>query len=343
MSTGIQWTEKTWNPVTGCTRVSAGCDNCYAFDTHDRRRYLPQKRAAERQGYASIEEARGAETEALPPILPFKARQYDVPFSEVQLLPDRLEDPLRWRKPAHVFVDSMGDLFHEDVPDAYLDRVFAVMALAPQHTFQVLTKRPERMREYLSRENRASFRISDEAFRMRVRAEATSWPLPNVWLGTSVEDQAAADERIPHLLQTPAAVRFLSCEPLLGPLRLPECTGYANCPLDSVDGHSDHPFGGIDWVIVGGESGPRARPCDVGWIRDIVEQCQAAGVPYFVKQLGSKPLAIDTELWERDGRSWETMQPTGARVPMKLKHGHGGDPAEWPEDLRVREWPEVTA
>jgi protein gp37 len=254
----IQWTDDTWNPTTGCTRVSAGCDHCYAFLSHDRRH---------------IAWKRGWET---------APAQYHLPFSRVQLLEDRLYgklSPLRKRQPRRYFVDSMSDLFHEDVPDDYLRRVFEVMRQARRHTFQILTKRPERMRDW-------------------TRAHQPE-PLPNVWLGTSVEDQAAADTRIPLLLDTPAAVRFLSCEPLLGPVDL------------------DPWLSGLDWIILGGESGPHARAMATEWLDFLIAQCrQAPDIAVFVKQLGS--------VWKN---------ANGA------KHGHGGDPDEWPADLRIREFP----
>lgn len=337
----IEWTDTVWNPVTGCTRVSAGCDHCYAFELHDKR-YKANRDAARDWGTENIVEkyddsalltfARDAK------VLPLPA-QYDVPFSRVQLLPERLDEPLHWRKPRRVFVNSMGDLFHPDVPDEYIHRVFAVMALTPQHTYQILTKRPERMRAYMGR-TAAHDGVSTEAriglalLDMPVRPNRWTWPLPNVWLGVSVEDQAAADERIPHLLATPAAVRFLSCEPLLGRvvLTLLDCWRAA----DGLDGESweQEPvlpghMRGLDWVIVGGESGAHARPCNIDWIRDIVGQCRAAEVPVFVKQLGGRPV------------SWYAENSNEAEFahPIKLKSRHGSDPSEWPEDLRIREMP----
>jgi protein gp37 len=261
-----------------------------------------------------------------------------------------------------VFVDSMSDLFHEDVPDAYIDRVFAVMALAPRHTFQVLTKRPERMRDYLSRT-----RGSDGVI-CRVNAAAreipkgqwwhgdhTSWPWPNVWLGVSAENQEQADKRIPELLQTPAAVRFISAEPLLGPLVVSDVSRRS----DAVQQLGRRPLDGIDWVIVGGESGPGARPCNVAWVRSIVRQGHAFRVPVFVKQLGAQ--ILDRNDAEFDG-SCATAWPEaieqrdavqhnphgfreewqGADVRIHLRDRKGGDMAEWPEDLRVRQFPEAS-
>lgn len=318
MTTKIEWSEMVWNPVVGCTKVSQGCKHCYAKDLHDKRHkaYLAGK--------------------AMP-------QQYAEPFERVQLMPERLEVPLHWKKPRTVFVNSVSDLFHEDVPFEFIDKVFAVMALTPQHTYQVLTKRPERMRDYMTTPERAEeigYRAYDvweesglaangDVASALIRGgaacalqEASSpWPLLNVWMGVSVEDQAAADQRIPVLLETPAAVRFLSCEPLLGPVAL----GTPNNWLDA--------FGGIDWVIVGGESGSGARPCNVAWIRSIVEQCKAAGTACFVKQLGT-------------GYVHDSEYPRGNGLPefsmsaySKRKNRKGGDPADWPSDIRVREMP----
>jgi len=211
MSTNIGWTNETWNPVTGCSKVSAGCKNCYA---------------------EAITERFGTQK-----------------FTDVTLHPDRIDRPLHWRKPRLVFVNSMSDLFHKDVPRSFQCRVFQTMKYAPQHTFQILTKRPERMRDDL---------------------RAVTRPLPNVWLGVSCEDQATADERIPLLLQTPAAVRFVSCEPLLGSIDL----------ATRIPRHARF----LDWVIVGGESGPNRREMDLDHLLSIVDQCKAEGVPCFVKQ-----------------------------------------------------------
>lgn len=276
--TGIQWTDAVWNPVTGCTKVSPGCKHCYA------------EAVAERfwaKQYPPVSETRHPEVEP-------RARE----FTDVWTHPDRLDEPLHWRKPRRVFVNSMSDLFHEDVPWEFIAHVFDVMEKAKQHTFQVLTKRPERMRDFVTI-------IGSEAGRK-------SAP-PNVWLGVSVENQETADERIPLLLQTPA-VRFLSCEPLLEPINL-GLLRYCH-----KDGHETLGNPPIDWVIVGGESGPGARPMDLAWARSIVEQCRAANVPCFVKQLGSCP----------------TDSHYG---PFRPRDRKGGDIEEFPADLRVREWP----
>lgn len=232
----IEWTDATWNPVTGCTKVSPGCDNCYAETFAER--------------------FRGA------------ADHYFENGFDLQLRPDKLDQPLRWRRPRRIFVNSMSDLFHKDIPEAHIARVFAVMAATPRHTFQILTKRHARMASLLSS---ADFRdaVAMALFDVpRPRPNAFTWPLPNVWLGVSVEDQKWADIRIPALQETPAAVRMLSCEPLLG-------------PLDSLD------LDGIGWVIVGGESGHGARPMEPRWARGIRDACIAASVPFFFKQWGN--------------------------------------------------------
>jgi protein gp37 len=278
--TKIEWTEKTWNPVTGCTKVSPGCDHCYA------------------EGIAR----RFAGSKAFP-------NGFDV-----TLHPERLDAPLRWRKPARVFVNSMSDLFHDAVPDKFIAEVFAVMAIAQRHTFQVLTKRHGRMRSLLS--SSAFFELVAEAVRVRGEVythEFPGWPLPNVWLGVSAEDQKRADLRVPALLATPAAVRFLSCEPLLGPVDLGQPNDFSPAQ--------------IDWVIVGGESGPGARPMHLDWARDIVEDCAEAGVACFVKQLGSA--------WARD---WYVGGEAVSRRDPK-----GGDMTTWPAELQVREYPTAVA
>ena len=380
--TAIQWTDETWNPVTGCTRVSAGCDHCYASTLHNSRYRSNLKKAlgyhredVERLGLdagAELRELRSfrsatpekpkAEWDTFPETyrdaeksLPFP-QQYDTPFAVVQTWEHKLREPLTWRKPAKVFTCSMGDLFHEGVPFEFIDKVFAVMALTPQHTFQVLTKRPERAREYLTTDNRVDA-IGEAMEAMTGRPVSgdppddsfdylDDLPLPNVWLGTSVEDQAAADERIPVLLDTPAAVRFLSCEPLLEDVKLPpyipfvEGQGYR-----AARGAMARPTGDpkVDWVIVGGESGPKARTSDVGWIRGIRDQCQEAGVPVFVKQLGSRPYSIGVGDHGDDGPKGTYYDVKADKTLLMMRHNHGGDWDEWPEDLRVREFPSPPA
>ncbi|MCC7082193.1 MAG: phage Gp37/Gp68 family protein [Burkholderiales bacterium] len=315
----IQWTDATWNPTTGCSKVKSGCKNCYAL-----------------REWARLSAPR------TPPNV-YTGRK----FTDVRTHDDRLDQPLRWTKPRRVFVNSMSDLFHKKVPDEFIDRVFAVMAQAHQHTYQVLTKRAERMREYLTRRASAvegtlvGMRIMDA--RLRRKHLQFMWPLPNVWLGVSVEDQATADERIPLLLRTPAAVRFVSYEPAIGRVDFCETFGmWWNSTMrafESSGAQFNRPNGrrGIDWVIVGGESGPKARACDLAWIRSTVQQCKAAGVPCFVKQAGARPI-LDCPPGEENEPQ---MRPDGsARYwTIAMKDRKGGDMAEWPEDLRVREFP----
>ena len=328
----IQWTEKTWNPISGCSRKSTGCENCYAETMTKRLEAMGLEK------YTGLLNAQGR-------------------FNGVVKLDEHaLLEPLRRKKPTTYFVNSMSDLFHESIPDEWIDKIFAVMALCPQHTFQVLTKRADRMRAYFSdvqnieiddyREHApfapAVSRVMWSLLRIAGAQLLTAlvqagtlveveenvlwvdrWPLPNVWLGVSVENQQAADERIPHLLDTPAAIRFLSCEPLLGTIEFSNVTNR----IDAVRRLGLSAFDGIDWVIVGGESGANARPCDVEWIRSIVEQCKAANVPVFVKQLGAF-------IGYREDYQ-------GALVRIKTVNRKGGHPAEWPEDLRVREMPTI--
>jgi protein gp37 len=273
---------------------------------------------------------------------------------------------LSWKKPRTVFVNSMSDLFHEDVPDEFIDRVFAVMALCPQHTFIVLTKRPERMLAWnrdIGGTTRRDWVFAAAGFLLNLsRLRFPDWPLSNVWLGVSVEDQATAALRIPLLLQTPAAVRVVSAEPLLGPVDLTNLNLLGHS-LDALLGEwcaksttclvSDKGDGAIDWLIVGGESGPKARPCDVAWIRSLVQQAKAAGTACFVKQLGANVTdrndagfegdtpggwPMDTSVEDVDlSRHWQ-----GDPVRVRLRDHKGGDPSEWAEDLRVREWPAVS-
>lgn len=283
MTTGIEWTDRVWNPVSGCTKISQGCRNCYAFTLHDMRHR------------AFIEGKK----------LPV---QYAKPFSEIQLFENRLKQPLSWRKPQKVFVNSMSDLFHEEVPDDFIDKVFAVMALSPKQTFQILTKRPNRMSKYLNTPDRDEIigwiahefyeklggdykHISSLITRpgtisnISLQEHPDAWPLPNVWLGVSVENQQAAEERIPYLLETPAAVRFLSCEPLLGEVDL-TFTTQAVHPMN--EGYGFAAIEGVDWVIVGGESGSNARQMDEGWVLYLRDQCEEYGVPFFFKQWGGR-------------------------------------------------------
>ena len=266
----IEWTEQTWNPLVGCSIVSPGCTNCYAMKMAVRLEAMGRQ---EYRGKTKVVNGNGVWT------------------GEVGLVESRLIEPLLRKKPTMYFVNSMSDLFHEFVPDEWIDRIFAVMALTPQHTYQVLTKRAERMRRYMDAltahcadsEDGLSetLRHIGELAGVDWRSGSDRWPLPNVWLGVSTERQEEADERIPHLLQTPAAVRFISAEPLLGPIKL----GFeSHGPI----GWTNRDFiAHLDWVIVGGESGPGARPMHPQWARDLRDQCKAAGVPFFFKQHGA--------------------------------------------------------
>lgn len=230
MASKIEWTDVTWNPITGCSPVSPGCKNCYAERM--------AKRLVGRFGYPA-----------------------DDPF-RVTLHEDKLDEPLRWRKPRKVFVCSMGDLFHEDVPDEWLAAIWHTMSTSPWHIFLVLTKRPERMYRWVAG------RIADGT---TWREGLTRCPLSNVWLGVSAETQKRADERIPVLLDTPAAKRFVSVEPMLGPVDLRQVFS-KRAP-------------GLDWVICGGETGPGYRPMQYGWAFDLRLQCANANVPFFFKKM----------------------------------------------------------
>lgn len=320
----IEWTEATWNPLAGCTEISPGCQNCYA--------------AVMAHRLAAMGQAKYAGT----------TRKLDngkvVWTGKIGLDADVLAIPLKRKKPTMYFVNSMSDLFHENVPDDYIDKVFGVMAKTYWHTFQVLTKRAERMASYLNAKGVRS--------RILSAAQQFTWPgwamddvtrndkgwephLHNVWLGVSVEDQQRADERIPHLLKTPAAVRFLSCEPLLGEIDLPLCFHSSDDP-NQFDHSKCAPM--VNWVIVGGESGHGARTCHLDHVRSIVRQCKAAGVPVFVKQIGAH--VEESGIALKDTPSGKYLQP--AKRTLKLVDSKGGDMEEWPEWARVRQMPATT-
>lgn len=282
----IEWTDATWNPITGCTLVDHGCDNCYAAQlAATRLKHHPSRAGLTRKNAAGVAKFTG-----------------EVRFNE-----QWLDQPLRWTRPRRFFVCAHGDLFHESVPDAWIDHIFAVMALAPQHTFQVLTKRPERARRYMaallseydqmvgwSVRFRDAARKSGALLGDMTALRGTTWPLSNAWIGTSISDQASADARIPELLACPAAIRFVSAEPLLGPvnLRRLRIAPDHHTMIDALDGYAiaDKPGSVqhtmLDWVICGGESGPGARPMHPDWARSLRDQCVAAGVPFFFKQWG---------------------------------------------------------
>lgn len=299
----IEWTEKTWNPIVGCSIVSPGCTNCYAMKQAAR----IEKMNPDLAHYRGLTQ-------------PSKAGP--VWTGKIALSERALLEPLRRRTPTTWFVNSMGDLFHEDAPDEWIDRVFRVINMTPHHTYQILTKRARRMRQYMADQER----VIQVAFEGRAE-----WPPRNAWLGVSAEDQKRADERIPDLLATPAAVRFVSAEPLLGQINFEqiELRRFGELPNEQSRRLGDYvrPLTGcfkdsvtLDWIIVGGESGPNARPMQIPWARSILGQCRAAGVACFVKQLGTEPI------WE-DGAF------------LNLRHGKGADMSEWPSDLRVQEFP----
>jgi protein gp37 len=330
--TSIQWTDFSINPLrarnkaTGkvghfCEKISPGCGHCYASNWNEKRMgtglpFLPAHRGA----------------------------------IEVFLDESKLQEVLRRKKPTRYFWCDMTDMFFELYPDEWLDRCFATMALTPQHTHQVLTKRPERMLAYLEK---AVGRIADTAIAMRraggdrgpvvplpyITPGAAWWPLPNVWLGVSVESPAYL-WRVEKLLACPAAIRFLSLEPLLADINLRRIPH--SKPGRFIDVYAPCPR--VDWVIAGGESGPNARSCNLAWLRSLRDQCAAAGVPFFLKQLGSSP-------FEETGGSFHHEQP-GLKITMaeyqyradfNLRDSHGGDESEWPADLQnCRAFPEAS-
>ena len=263
---GIVWTDQTWSPVTGCSKVSVGCKNCYA--------------------------EREVETRwSKNPKSVFFGRK----FTDVQTHYEKLEEPLRWKKGRRIFVCPRGDLFHEAVQDSFIDKVFAVMALCPQHIFQVLTKRPARMLNYLTGPDVVDRWCSiakglPELARRKKIIDPMAWgsSLRNVWIGVSVENQPAAAERIPLLLKTPAAVRWVSVEPMLGAVDLTRiehpCYNILTDVLSGCDSRAPCDSGTLDWVVCGGESGSNARPMHPDWVRSLRDQCAAGGVPFLFKQ-----------------------------------------------------------
>lgn len=296
-----------------CERVSDGCSNCYAESNNHR--CLPSNGTG----------------------LPYDRRSRDLvePFVDEKIL----AEPLKWRTPKRIFVENQSDLFGEWVPDEMIDQVFAVMALCPQHVWQVLTKRPKRMAKYYAKPQGFGFTWREGYIQNAIYAinkaqhfALTRWPLPNLWLGVSVEDQKTADERIPALLQTPAAVRFVSYEPALAAVDL---APYLQPMWNTVTGAQPGPW--LDWMIVGGESGPGARPFDIQWARNTVQQCRDAEVSCFVKQLGSWPFDSGLRL--------PLDKPLG--IPqiesrVKFKSRKGADWSEWADDLKVRQFPNAS-
>jgi len=311
VSTNIEWTDETWNPIVGCSKVSPGCDNCYAVGTVHR-------------GLA--EQHRG---------LTVRAEGATDWTGEVRVVESMMDRPLRWTKPRRIFVNSLSDLFHPDVSDETIARIFAVMALAPQHTFQVLTKRPQRMADMLS--TRLFWKVvashcADD------QTASLSWPyrtaianhqgLPNVWLGVSIESDRYAF-RADHLRRTPAAVRWISAEPLLG-------------PLPSLD------LTGIDWLVVGGESGPKARPMHPQWVRDLRDECTDICCP----ECGETWPYDDAEIPCSHCRGSGAEDPTaflfkqGGSVLAKewgCTDSKGGKLDEIPAEFQIREYPGGTS
>lgn len=299
--TKIEWATDVWNPTTGCTKVSAGCKNCYAETMHRRLRAMGQAK-------------------------------YHHDFGEVRCHPEELTKPLRWRKPRKIFVDSMSDLFHADIPFEFIAAVFGVMAATPHHTYMVLTKRllralmwfrwvcndPVYLDPWIECHMHALEAETDAFGPTHSRSEEVPgrpWPIPNVILMASVEDQATADDRISFLLQCPAASRGISLEPMLGPVDVDPYVAF-----NSWGALADKRETFLDWVVVGAESGPKARPMELEWAESVVKQCKAAGVACFVKQLHLK----------------DRRPPgSGTGKPWVLSK----EPGEWPENLRVREMP----
>lgn len=322
MATKIEWTHfegfrgETWNPIVGCNQISAGCGHCYAKTLHDKRHkaYMEGK------------------WDKAP-------KQYHRVFEEVTFIPGRVAMPLHWTMPRAVFVNSVSDIFHEAVSFEEIAAIFAVMGACPRHIFILLTKRHERMVRFYETlveqvPNTTLFECSWEHLvgkeRDTVRAalieRATPWPFQNIIAGVSIENQATADVRLPALMRIPAAVRLASYEPALEHVELADAC-YAD--LGHTARASVVPQDlGLDWVVVGGESGHSARPFDVNYARSAIAQCRAAKTRCFVKQLGSRPY----ESPERDGA-------TGYN--LKLRDPKGGDPSEWPAGLDVREFPVV--
>ena len=364
-NTAIEWTHipgyrgETWNPIVGCSIASKGCTNCYAMRFANNRLDGNPKTPH----YAGTTE---------------KVNGNPVWTGKVALASEKtLLKPLSWREPRSIFVNSMGDLFHEDVPDEWIDQVFAIAALCPQHIFIILTKRAERMQKYCKALGKSqSKKRIDQAIESIGIQKAffyhlgdIGWQLPNVWLGVSTEDQATADERIPYLLSTPAAVRFVSCEPLLSNITLEYLHSQIyDCEIDALNGTHGivRPHGGksnkLDWVIAGGESGQNARPMHPDWARSLRDQCQAANVPFFFKQWGEwvdrADQSASVKVITNDGATFEyemedlaaaysTYGPSSvwdsrtiiSRVGKK-KAGHLLDGVEhfnWPECVKVLE------
>lgn len=333
--TKIEWTDATANVINGCSVVSPGCTNCYAM-----------RLAGTRMKHHPTRTGLTIDTKAGP------VWNGEVRFNEKALM-----QVLSWTKPRMIFWNAHGDMFHDSVPDEWIDKCFAVMALTSHHTHQVLTKRSKRMGEYITKRS-GDFKVvivdaarKSGATLMQCRDTGwTPWPLPNVWLGVSVEDQTRADERVPDLLATPAAVRWISAEPLLGPVDLREIgledtldvacnnvkldalTGYHR-GIPRLDGRIEVPslpsrLPGIDWVVAGGESGPNARPMHPDWARKLRDDCAMAGVPFLFKQWGEFAPVHDRDIEDPDWRNcgqWQHSHPKGRWHNLAGGTGFHGD------------------
>lgn len=332
--TSIEWTHppgfdgETWNPTLGCSKISPGCKNCYAIRSVHRLAGNPNQKIASANAGLTVMTGAGLNW-----------------TGKVNAIESRLSIPLKKKRPTAYFVNSLSDLFHEDIPDEFIDRCFAVMAMCDQHRFMVLTKRADRLASYTRNLSDGCVGVSLAIVRTpywdspssspcavgTIEERIERGPLPNLWLGVSVENQATADERIPALLKTAAAVRFVSYEPALGPVDFSRFL---------FSGVGSGRLGLLHQIIVGGESGPSSRPLDIDWPRQTIRQCEAADVACFVKQLGADP---------REGnagghcRNVDCAHPDCGYIRLKLKDKKGGLMDEWPADLRVRQFPEVAA
>lgn len=319
----IEWTDASWPVTVGCDHISAGCDNCYAAR-------LASGRLAHQPVYAGLAE-------------------HGRFNGTVRCLPERLDWPSKWRKPRRIFVCSMSDLFHQAVPDEFIAKVFAAMASSPRHTFQVLTKRHDRMRSLVgsddfrkSVQRRIPHAPPDSPYGHRYYKD---WPLPNVWLGVSAEDQHWAAIRVHALLRTPAAVRWVSAEPLLGPIDLRNLKARNGALIDALCGDVKSPDGeiyaacpgSVSWVVAGGESGAGARPMHPDWARALRDQCQSARVPYLFKQWGSHRW-VGHSAYDEATQCWVDNGIEPQRVSKKLA-GRELDGRTWDEFPRL---PEMT-
>ena len=345
--TKISWADQVWNPITGCTKVSAGCTHCYAermatrlaswmetpgqsmgdlvellkpvLDDNPARAWamaVTETTRAYAQGNDLAYQAAG-----IPGMAgyPEKPNQFKVTLHE-----DKLWEPGKWKTPQRVFVCSMSDLFHPDVPVSFIDKMFGVMADTPRHTYLVLTKRPERMKAYFDQVEHIN--LGMWMLPSRTVGILNRWPLPNVWVGTSVEGQKAAEERIPALLDTPAVVHFVSCEPMLGPVDLTNININENWAWDVLrgwhtkTGWADYQGGckRLDWVICGGESGPGARPMHPNWAGWLRDHCAKAKVPFLFKQWGE--WIPDSQVWKDPYVPWETINQEAEKMLNHYPH-----------------------